>query len=258
MPLINCEPVVVVTDSAHEKAHASLGLVCELGQVFEASGSASVVDDGAEALCSVYGPRTTAKSQSSMDCAVLECEVHYAPLLKPPTFSSVLQFGTLSSGKADSTAACAHSDAFVENLIRDNLHGALLGMVRLQCYPKMRIAVHVVLLRSSGNIGQDLSASIMAASLALADASVETLDLLAASTVGFPLSGQEGVENPRCSGRVTVCSRLHAAEVPQLWTEGRLTAQEAFSLVEHGCCLNMSKKVQLEEQLLRKIAKSVQ
>ena len=57
---------------------------------------------------------------------------------------------------------------------------ALSAAVRLERYPKSLIELHVVVLEDDGGV---LAAAVSAGSLALADAGIEMVDLVAAATV---------------------------------------------------------------------------
>ena len=59
---------------------------------------------------------------------------------------------------------------------------ALAPAVRLDLYPKSTIDVVVTVLEADGNVSS-LAASLLGASLALADAGVEMVDLVVATTV---------------------------------------------------------------------------
>jgi ribonuclease PH len=275
MPLSNCLSVPLLTeDDAFVKK--SLGLVCSVGQVCDVSGSALVTEGGAEVLCSVHGPRSSQKNQT-MDSAQVDCEVRYAPLVEAPTFSTFGTTGVVSTTSMDtssssstqmtttSSSASGQPKSFIEKMICENLRVALLGMIRVESYPKMNISIHTTVMESSGNIGQDLAAAITCVSLALADASIEMLDLVTASTVGLP-SEQGGqpiihhsvpVGDQRASSYVTVCSRCNAPEIPQIWSEGRLNAQQLFRLLEEGCRRNTVKQTLVEAALREKVVKGI-
>jgi ribonuclease PH len=257
-------------NAGDNKERIAESLECSVGHVCGASGSSMVTEGGAKALCTVSGPQTSQKSQGKLDAATLEVEVRYAPLVAPPTYSTTcgaaLKGLSLDGTSAAPTSASGQPNASVERVLCESLRGALEGMVRLERYPKMVITVRVTLLESSGNVGQDLAATITGSSLALGDAEVEQSDLVTASTASLvhtPAAAgtMDAVEGAPARGQaaaacVTVCSRCNAPEMTQLWMEGRVAPQKVFLLVEKAVRANTAKAPLLQAALRDKLMRA--
>jgi len=116
---------------------------------------------------------------------------------------------------------------------------ALEVSVRLNKYPKSQIDIHALVLQSDGGA---LSAAITAGSLALADAGIEILDLVAACSAGQAL-GQivldpDYLEENSKTGNLTVALMPSLNEVTQIFQTGdiqHLKSLEALHLCLDGC-----------------------
>ncbi len=189
MPLSNCYAPPIVDHCLGTEGNNSNGTVDreinnavgQIGLVSGASGSARWKEGGADVICSVYGPRAPAKSTSVDLNGRVECELRYAPFVMKPRFGDTdNQQSKDSYGDADS----------LEKHIAGTLVESIRSSIFLEKYPKMLISIVVSLQSSSGYFGLDLSAAIVCASLALADASIEMRDLVSASSIFLSRDGK--------------------------------------------------------------------
>lgn len=126
------------------------------------AGSALVELGSTKVLVSVHGPRPASTNEYRAE-GTLALEVLLAPFA-----ASAGGAGVSARAEADRAAASA-------------VHAALAPSVRLERYPKSTVDVVCVVLSGDGG---ELPACIVGASLALADAGVELLDLVAAASAG--------------------------------------------------------------------------
>lgn len=127
-------------------------------------GSVALSRGGTRVLAAVYGP-LHADRAASHESAVLETSIKH----------------TAFACAASDTAAAATTDHHHLRLAHE-LRAALEPSVRLDRYPKSKIAVHVLVLQDDGGV---LAAAITCASLALSRAGIEMYDLVAASSVAL-------------------------------------------------------------------------
>jgi len=132
------------------------------GVVQSANGSAYLETSGTKLTCAVYGPRDYAKRHQFRSSGKLTCSLTFAPFSKPQRFTEIRD--SLSTEYS--------------NFIADSLMSA----VCLDAYPKSQIDVYVNVLEDNGNT---LSYAITAASVALADAGIEMVDLVTSSSLVF-------------------------------------------------------------------------
>jgi exosome complex component MTR3 len=120
-----------------------------------------------------------------------------------------------------------------------NLHAALLPSVPLEQFPKCLLTVHVTIFQDDGSA---LSACIVAASLALADANVELYDLVSSCAVA--VLGSEIVADPDEDELAAADASVVLATLPNwkdvtLWQQsGKLSreqASQAVDLCQDGC-----------------------
>ena len=128
------------------------------GVVTSASGSAMLELAHTKVLCSVFGPHAT-DGRDFSEQGQLECSVRFA---------SFARRGRERQNPAGSPE---------EKTLSLALSSALSASVQLHLLPKSTIAVHALVLQDDGGA---LAAAISCASLALADASIELYDLVAA------------------------------------------------------------------------------
>ncbi|EFA74902.1 hypothetical protein PPL_11936 [Heterostelium album PN500] len=127
------------------------------GIISSASGSSYIEIEQTKIICSVHGPRATHKTEL-FETAKLNCELKYA------SFST-------HDARSDYVESTKEKDY---SLI---ITQAIIGAIRLEKYPKAAIDIYILVLCDAGSA---LAASIVAASMALADAGVEMYDLVAA------------------------------------------------------------------------------
>ena len=238
--------------------------------ITSATGSALVELGHTKVLAEVVGPTTDnqsnnnlIKTPNNMDEGTLECHVTYVPNVGFPLTALV---ATTASSLSDhssqpqqpsigrmTTKIGAH-----EQELSSQLLASLSAAVPLRAYPKHWIVVHVTVLQDDGSV---LSACTTAASLALADASVEVYDMVTSSTVAvvFPqtptntkasTTTKTKTQSPLLLADPTYAEMAHADAIVTLsllasWKEvtlwnqsGRLssgTANEAISLCRDGC-----------------------
>jgi exosome complex component MTR3 len=123
--------------------------------------------------------------------------------------------------------------------LSSNLHAALLPSVPLKQFPKCLLTVNVTILQDDGSA---LSACIVAASLALADANVELYDLVSSCAVA--VLGSQIVADPTEDELAAANASVVLAILPSwkdvtLWQQsGKLSgdqAAQAVDLCRDGC-----------------------
>lgn len=136
--------------------------------VNEASGSSYIEIGNTKVLCSVYGPREIPrKDDYDFKIAKLNCEFRFA------SFSCHMQRrGTLS--QRDETPD--------EKNFSDIIEEALKPSIFLHKYPKSQIDLYILCIQNDVDSRNILNASIIAASMALCNASIELYDLVASYT----------------------------------------------------------------------------
>jgi len=231
MPLLNvvtpkwASPVV---KSGQPKSELRL----EVGVIHGASGSAFLDTGRVSVLCSVFGPATAHRSVVE-GMGILECSVNYPSFTSSPNTPDALSQSDSLTG-----SGCNQMNTF-EKYLSQMAKDALENSVRLDLYPKMVISITMVLLKSSGNTGTDLAALITCGSLALIDASVETIDLVTASSVAVSENSQEFIVEPTIfnpvRGTMTVATLASLKEISQLYSEGRIDTDVMPSLISTAC-----------------------
>lgn len=137
-------------------------LYLRTGVVTQAKGSSYFESIGAKVVCAVYGPRESQRRIEFSTKGKLVCEVTFAP------FSQKIRQQSTHGVKAKN----------ISSLIETSLSCA----VCLESFPKSQMDIYINVLQGSGDV---LSASIVAASIALADAGIEMYDLVSACSVSF-------------------------------------------------------------------------
>ena len=135
----------------------------QTGVVQRANGSAYLETSGTKLTCAVYGPRDYVKRHEFRSSGKLTCHMSFAPFSKAnQRFTDIRD--SLSTEYS--------------NFITDSLVSA----VCLDAYPKSQIDVYINVLEDNGNT---LSYAITAASVALADAGIEMVDLVTSASLVF-------------------------------------------------------------------------
>ncbi|EEC48428.1 predicted protein, partial [Phaeodactylum tricornutum CCAP 1055/1] len=189
--------------------------------VLEAAQGSALVELGhTKVIGQVLGPVTASSS-------------HLPPSLQLNMEEGVMHFELLSTGKINSWTIARETD------LASNLSDALSASVPLRQYPKCALLVKITVLQDDGSI---LPACITAATLALADASVEMYDVVAASTVAVCdglLVADPTLREVSAADAVMTLAILPNWKESTLWQQsGRLNPQranEAMELCRNGC-----------------------
>ena len=145
-------------------------LVLKRSVVVEASGSCSLELGNTKVVCSIQGPRASLGRLSSYSTsnnfsdshARVECEVKYSPWY--------------SAANLTDNASLQKKERQLSQQILNAVDASILT----EKYPKTLISINVCILQACGG---ELSACIMAASLALLDAGIEIKDIVTSCTV---------------------------------------------------------------------------
>ncbi|KAG0306782.1 hypothetical protein BGZ99_001672 [Dissophora globulifera] len=137
------------------------------GLINQANGSAYIELEKTKLACGVYGPRPGKRTGFSGH-GVLNCEIKFA------TFSCAKRRGHMRDPQ--------------EKELSQILSQALTPAVRLDLVPKSTIDIFITVLESDG-WGSCVAAAITAASVALAHAGIEMLDLVAGCSAAYIPSG---------------------------------------------------------------------
>lgn len=237
--------------------HSLRRLVLESGILSAAPGSTLVELGHTKVLCQVIGPVTAASDlipssvPLSMDEGTLYCEVKYLPHVGYPT--STIVSSMASSVDQSSSSLFSYGRIYSQIMTRETdlssrLLSALSAAVPLQQYPKCALVVRVSILQDDGSV---LPACVTAASLALANASVEMYDLVTCCSVAVVNNNNEQTEQQhqlladpdleeerRADALVTLAILPNWKEV-SLWEQsGKLSpamANQAIDICRDGC-----------------------
>ncbi|KAI8994371.1 ribosomal protein S5 domain 2-type protein [Gaertneriomyces semiglobifer] len=133
------------------------------GIITQANGSAYIEAGNMKVACGVYGPRQLAKPKMAAQ-GVINCDFKFAP------FSGGRRRGYQKDNQEKEYSL------FLEQ--------ALTPAVRLDRLPKSAVDIFVQVLENDGSTAC-LAAAITCASLALADAGIEMVDVVAACSAGY-------------------------------------------------------------------------
>ncbi|KAI9598560.1 ribosomal protein S5 domain 2-like protein [Syncephalis fuscata] len=134
------------------------------GLISQASGSAYIELGRTKVACAVYGPRQLKKQQGFSEHGRLYCE---------------FKFATFACKKRRHHLRDPQEKEFSQIIVQ-----ALTPSVRLDRLPKSVVDLYITVIENDGT-ASCLAAAITAASVALADAGVEMLDLVAATSLGY-------------------------------------------------------------------------
>jgi ribonuclease PH len=210
--------------ASSSKTSTSEGFSGSVGISENCSGSSTITIGDEKIICLVRGPssalRGSAAGQQFSDQGILECEVRFAP------------FATADQSVLSQTNSPSAHERYLSQCVTTALQAA----VRLDLYPKSTIFVHLLILEAKGN---ELSSCIMAASLALCDASVEQRDLVSSYRIsrthaagsGTISSGRKestsaGDVNPDPQASLTVAMMANLEEMTYCTLEGKLQFEE--------------------------------
>ncbi|KAL6779350.1 hypothetical protein ACKKBG_A11975 [Auxenochlorella protothecoides x Auxenochlorella symbiontica] len=145
-------------DGRDNEEFRTLFLNC--GTISQASGSSYVELGSTKVMVGVYGPRQSDRWMKYSEQGSLDCDVRLAT------------FATRQRGRPIQTQ--------LEKELSAQLETALSASVLLHTFPKAVLDVQCLVLEAGGSV---LAAVIAAATLALADASIELRDLVSAASV---------------------------------------------------------------------------
>jgi exosome complex component MTR3 len=166
--------------------------------ISEAKGSCYIEIANTKVICGLYGPREIPKKDEfSYKLANLNCEFRFATFSLPyltTTTSSSSSGGTTSQQSSIHTSIfqqqTQHQNYYLNQSISSTVKEALKPSVLLHKYPKSQIDIYIICLQSDleafyskKSINNTIiSASIIAGSMALVDASIECYDLVSSYT----------------------------------------------------------------------------
>ncbi len=222
--------------------------VGQTGLIAGASGSARWRENGVDVICAVHGPRAPTKSRNVDLRGRVECELRYAPYITKPR----------SGGADNQQAKDSHANAdSLEKYIAGNIVESIQSSLILEKYPKMLISIVVNIQSSSEFMGLDLSASIVCASLALADASIEMQDLVSASSIFLSRDGRgalhdhldldayEAKSEPPF-GMMSVATMHNRSEICNVIFEGRASGAKMSEMIQKCCEKSATQRVKME------------
>ena len=132
----------------------------QCGLITQAKGSSYCEMGNTKVVCAVYGPRDIEQRDEFQMKGKIKCDLKFAPF---------------SCKKRKQ-----HVPSMEEEDMSDIVTQALTASVCLHRFPKSQIDVYITVLDNDGSV---LSAALMAASLALADACIDMYDIITACTV---------------------------------------------------------------------------
>ncbi|KAL1924603.1 uncharacterized protein VTP21DRAFT_4257 [Calcarisporiella thermophila] len=195
------------------------------GLINQANGSAYIEMNQTKIACGVYGPRQS-KRPSFSGKGKLNCEVKFS------TFSCPKRRG--------------HQQDAQEKELSAFLTQALSPAVRLELFPKSTVDIFIHILQNDGT-ASCLAGCITAASVALADAGVEMVDMVAAcsacfinDTIYMDCSLQE---ESHVTGSLVVAYMPTLRELTHVWQEGQVTLERTEQAVEQciGACTKIAR-----------------
>ncbi|KAF0694473.1 Aste57867_14641 [Aphanomyces stellatus] len=177
------------------------------GVLSHAAGSAYVEFGHTRVVVAVYGPRAEVNPRQTKGQPVT-CEIKLSTAMAP--FES--EYGSL---------------------MRQALEPAIL----VDKFPKCQLSIHAVVLEAQGS---ELSAAITCASLALVDAGVEMIDMVAACSAGVWQSDivLDPTAEEQAASHVLVAFMPAQGQLTHLMQQGKLSyehVQEAITLCTDGC-----------------------
>ncbi|MEM0122941.1 MAG: exosome complex exonuclease Rrp41 [Conexivisphaerales archaeon] len=136
-------------------------LKLEVGTIKNAAGSSYIEHGKNKIYVAVYGPKDSHRYGTSMEKAVIRCRYHMSPF----------------STDERKSPQPSRREIEISKVIRDALESSLI----LDEFPKTLLDIYIEVVQSDGG---SRSASITAASVALADAGIPMKDLVEAVAVG--------------------------------------------------------------------------
>lgn len=140
----------------------------------------------------------------------LECKVQFAPHIGID--ASIQRSQAVMPLDSILSAGKLHSETMTrESSLSAQLHSSLVSVLKLQDFPKCALGVHATILQDDGSV---LTTCITAASLALADARVEMLDLVTSCTVAVIEADEDEGEDSKEQSSVDVDDEEAATKEP--------------------------------------------
>ncbi|KAI1306542.1 hypothetical protein EDD11_004730 [Mortierella claussenii] len=176
------------------------------GLISQANGSAYIELEKTKLACGVYGPRPVKKvGQVFSGRGILNCEIKFA------TFSCAKRRSNMRDPQ--------------ERELSQILSQALAPAVRLEKIPKSAIDIYITVLESDG-WGSCIAAAVTAASVALAHAGIEMLDLVAGCSASYIQTGPS-IPPPSAATTTSVAgSVVAAARPPQIFMDADLEEEK--------------------------------
>ncbi len=195
-------------------------ITMKVGVLENADGSAYIEFGRNKIMVAVYGPKEVhPKHMALPDTSVLRCRYHMTPF----------------STDTRKNPAPSRREVEISKVIREALQPALI----LADYPRTAIDVYIEVLQADGG---SRCASIAVASLALADAGINMIDLVAACAAG-KIGGQtvvdlDDVEDKEGDADMPMAILPNFEKVTLLQIDGKFSRQEfdeALNLAKDGC-----------------------
>ncbi|MGC8661286.1 MAG: exosome complex exonuclease Rrp41 [Nitrososphaeria archaeon] len=213
-------------------------LKLEVGTIKNAAGSSYIEHGKNKIYAAVYGPKDSHRYGTSMEKAVIRCRYHMSPF----------------STDERKSPAPSRREIEISKVIRDALESSLI----LDEFPKTLLDIYVEVLQSDGG---SRSASITAASVALADAGIPMKDLVEAVAVGkvdgtlvVDLSDKEDKEG---EVDLPIAFLLNENMITLLQMDGKMTVDEFKEAVKMAKEAAMKIKEKQKEALGKKYFEKV-
>lgn len=214
--------------------------------VSAASGSAHVELQNTKVLAAVYGPKHSSSTEASSELGVLTCHVKYA------SFSDRSKSQEMASEKK-------REDEY--RALNAWLQDALEASVIRERFPKSVVEVHINVLEADGG---ELSAAVLAASVALAEARIEIRDIITCLEVArvnsLLLSDPTAEELKKSDATLMIAYASTLGEVCNITQTGSLDAaqfNEMCSISVNGCKLHSTIVQQRLKKSMKKRLKSI-
>jgi exosome complex component RRP41 len=202
-------------------------LKLEVGSIKNAAGSAYIEHGKNKIYVAVYGPKDSHRYGTSMEKAVIRCRYHMSPF----------------STDERKSPQPSRREIEISKVIRDALESSLI----LDEFPKTLLDIYVEVLQSDGG---SRSASISAASIALADAGIPMKDLVEAVAVGkvdgtlvVDLSDKEDKEG---EVDLPIAFMLNENMITLLQMDGKMTIEEFKEAVKMA--MDAAKKIKEKQK----------
>ncbi|KAI0331151.1 mRNA transport regulator 3 [Cubamyces sp. BRFM 1775] len=195
----------------------------QAGLINQANGSAYIETEKTKIACAVYGPRQS-KTTVYNEKGRLNVEVKFTP------FSCTRRRVPIRDAEDRSVAV--------------QIQQALASAVRLELLPKSTIDIFVTIIENDGIEGC-IAAGSVAASVALADAGIEMLGLVASCSAA--VVGEEIWMDPTeqeghiASGSLVYAGMPALGTITNLWQSGSMTPEQAVKCMEacQECCADI-------------------